>query len=82
MYASIDQYYISRYKDLHQIKSSKKGLINDYLKKKISSISRVQDKSSKVVEKNIWLKSRGMSSSNIYATSDKSYFITSCITSP
>ena len=28
--SSIDQSYLSRYKESHQIKASKKGLINDY----------------------------------------------------
>ena len=28
--ASMDQYYSSRYKELHQIKASNKGLLNDY----------------------------------------------------
>ena len=31
--ASIDQYCLSRYKELQQIKSANKGLLNDYLKK-------------------------------------------------
>ena len=44
--ASIDQYYLSIYKELQQIKSAKKGLLNDYSQKIISFISRLQDKSS------------------------------------
>ena len=51
--ASIDQGHISRYKELHQIKAAKKSLLNDYSQKMISSISRLQDKSSEVVESNI-----------------------------
>ena len=47
---SIDQYYLSRYKELQKIKAAKKGLLNDYSQKMISSISRLQDKSSEVVE--------------------------------
>ena len=44
--ASIDKSHFSRYKNLHLIKSAKKGMINDYLHTMISSISRLQDKSS------------------------------------
>ena len=47
---SIDQDYLSRYKELHKIKASKKGLLNYYSQKIISSISPLQDKSSEVVE--------------------------------
>ena len=43
--ASIDQACLSRYKELQQIKVSKKGLLNNYSQKMISSISRLQDKS-------------------------------------
>ena len=43
--ASIDQAHISRYKEFQQIKASKKGLLNDYSQKMISSISCLQDKS-------------------------------------
>ena len=67
--ASIDQAYLSIYKELQQIKASKKGLLNDYSQKMISSISRLQDKSSEVVDSNIQRDSRGISSSNITATS-------------
>ena len=42
--ASIDQAYLSRYKKLQQIKASKKGLLNDFSQKMISSISRLQEK--------------------------------------
>ena len=48
----------------------------------ISSISRLQDKSSKVVESNIQRNSRGVYSSNITATSDTSSSSTRCSTSP
>ena len=51
--ASIDQAHISRYKELQKIKATKKGLLNNYSQKMISSISRLQDKSSEVVESNI-----------------------------
>ena len=44
--ASIDQAHISRYKELQQTKAAKKGLLNDYSQKMISSVSRLQDKSS------------------------------------
>ena len=44
--ASIDQAHISRYKELQQIKAANKYLLNDYSQKMISSISRLQDKSS------------------------------------
>ena len=51
--ASIDPDYLSRYKELNQIKAAKKGILNDYSQKLISSISRLQDKSSEVVDSNI-----------------------------
>ena len=57
---SIDQDHISIYKELQKIKAAKKGLLNDYSQKMISSISRLQDKSSEVVEYNIKRNSRGM----------------------
>ena len=80
--ASIDQDYLSRYKELHQIKAAKKGLLNDYSQKMISSISRLQDKSSEVVESNIQRNSRGLYSSNTTAIYDTSSFSTSCSKSP
>ena len=43
--ASIDQSHISRYKELQKIKAAKKGILNDYSQKMISSISRLQKKS-------------------------------------
>ena len=51
--ASIDQAHISKYKELQKIKAAKKGLLNDYSQKMISSISRLQVKLSEVVESNI-----------------------------
>ena len=42
---SIYQAYLSRYKELQQIKYAKKGLLNDYSQKMISSIPLLQDKS-------------------------------------
>ena len=80
--ASTDQAYLSIYKDLQLMKAAKKGILNDYLHNMISSISRLQDKSSEVVESNIQRNSRGMSSSNLTATYDTSSFSTSCSTSP
>ena len=80
--ASIDQVYLSRYKQLQQIKTSNKGLLNDYSQKMISSVSRLQDKSSEVVELYIQRNSRGMHSSNITVISDTSSFITFCGKSP
>ena len=80
--ASIDQAHLSKYKDLQQVKASKKGLLNDYSQKMIPSISRLQDKSSEFVESNIQRNSRGISSSNFTAMSDTSSFSTSCSTSP
>ena len=62
--ASIDQDHISRYKELKKIKAAKKGLLNDYSQKMISSISRLQDKSLEVVESNIQRNSRGVYLSN------------------
>ena len=58
--ASIDQSYLSRYKELQKIKAAKKGLLNDYSQKMISSISGLQDKSSEVVESNIQRNSMGL----------------------
>ena len=51
-------------------------------KKMISFTSRLQDNSSEGFESNIQRNSRGMSSSNLAATSDTSYFSTSFITLP
>ena len=76
--ASIDQAHISRYKELQQIKAAKKGLLNDYSQKMISSISRLQDKSSEVVESNIHRNSRSLYSSNTNAIYYTSSFITIC----
>ena len=67
---SIDKAYLSRYKELHQIKAAKKGLLNGYSQKMVSSISRLQDKSSEVVESDIQRNSRGMYSSNTTAIYD------------
>ena len=58
--SSIDQAYLSRYKELQQIKATKKGILNDYSQKMISSISCLQYKSSEVVEYNIQSNSRGV----------------------
>ena len=41
---SIYQAHISRYNELQKIKAAKKGLLNDYSQKMISSISSLQDK--------------------------------------
>ena len=71
--ASIDQAHLSRYKELQQIKASKKGLLKYYSQKMISSISRLQDKSSEVVESNIQRNSRGLYLSNTTAIYDSSY---------
>ena len=79
---SIDQAYLSKYKELQKTKAANKGLLNDYSQKIIYSISRLQDNSSEVIESNIQRNSRGMSSSNITATSDTSSFSTSCRKSP
>ena len=78
---SIGQDYLSIYKELQKIKAAKKFLLNDYSQKMISSISRLQDKSSEVVGSNIQRNSRGMYSSDITATSDTSSFSTICSTS-
>ena len=61
-FAPICQYHLSRYKDPKIIKAVNKGIINNYLYKMISSISRLKDKSSEVVESNIQRNSRCMSS--------------------
>ena len=58
--ASIGQDYLSRYKELQQIKAAKKDILNDYPQKMISSISRVHDKSLEVVESNIKHNSRSL----------------------
>ena len=70
--ASIYQAHISRYKELQQIKAAKKGLLNDYSQKMIFSISRLQYKSSEVVESNIQSNSRGLYLSNTTAIYDSS----------
>ena len=70
--ASTNQAHISRYKELQQIKAAKKGLLNDYSQKMISSISRLQDNLSEVVESNIERNSRGMFLSNTTARYDSS----------
>ena len=80
--ASTDQAYISRYKELQQIKAAKKGLINDYSQKMISPISRLQDKSSEVVESNTQRNSRGMYLSSTTAIYDSSSIIKSFSQSP
>ena len=80
--ASIDQAYLSRYKKLQQIKAAKIGLLNDYLKKIISSISILQDKSSEVVESNIQRNSRGLYSLSTTAIYDSSSFSKSFSQSP
>ena len=80
--ASIDQDCLSRYKELQQIKAAKKGLLNDYSQKMISSISHLQDKSSEVVESNIQRNSGGLYSSNTTAIYYTSSFSTICSKSP
>ena len=44
--SSIDQAYLSRYKGLQKIIYFKRGLLNNYEQKMISTILRLQDKSS------------------------------------
>ena len=80
--ASIDQAYLSRYKDLQKTKASKKDLLNDYSQNILSSVSRLQDKSSEVVESNIRLNSRGLYSSNTTVIYDISSFRKICSKSP
>ena len=67
-FSDIDQSHLSIYKNIQLIKSSKRIIINDYLQKSISSVSRLQDKSSEVVDSNIQINYRGMYSSNLTAT--------------
>ena len=76
--SSIDQSSLSRYKELQKIEAAKKGLLNDYSHKMISSISCLQDKSSEVVVSNIQINSRGLYSSNTNAIYDTPSFRTSC----
>ena len=80
--ASIDQAHISRYKELQKIKAAKKGLLKYYSHKMISSISRLQDKSSEVVESNIQRNSRGLFLSNTTAIYDSSSISKSFSQSP
>ena len=68
--ASIYQSHISRYKELQQIKAAKKGLLNYYSQNMISSVSRLQYKSSEFVESNIQRNSRGLYLSNTTAIYD------------
>ena len=67
---------------MQQIKASKKGLLNDYSQKIISSISRLQDKSSEFVESNIQRNSRGLYLSNTTAIFDSSSISKSFSQSP
>ena len=80
--ASIDEAHISRYKELQQIKAAKKGLLNDYSQKMISSISRLQEMSSEVVESNIQRNWRGLFLSNTTAIYDSSSISKSFSQSP
>ena len=80
--ASIDQAYLSRYKELHKIKAAKKGRLNDYSQKMISSISRLQDKSSEVVESNTQRYPRVLFLSNTTAIYDSSSIRNIFIQSP
>ena len=80
--ASIDKDCISRYKELQQIKAAKKGLLNYYSQKMISSRSRLQDKSSEVVESNIQRNSRGLYLSNNTTRYDSSSISKSFSQSP
>ena len=57
---SIEQAYLSRYTELQKIKAAKKGLLNNYSQKIISSVSHLQDNSSEVVESNIQRNYRSM----------------------
>ena len=79
---SIDKYYLSRYKELQQTKASNKGILNYYSQKMISSISRLQYKSSEVVESNIQRNSRGLYLSNTTAIYDSSSISKSFSQSP
>ena len=54
------------------IKAANKGLLNDYSQKMIYSISRLQEKSSEVVEANSQRNSRGLFLSNTTAKYDSS----------
>ena len=58
--APIDKSNLLRNKNLHQIKAAKKGLLNNYSPKMVSSISSLQDKSSESVESNNHNHSRAM----------------------
>ena len=80
--ASTDQAHLTRYKELQKIKTAKKGLLNDHSQKMISSISRLQDKSSEVVESNIQHNSKGLYLSNTTAIYDSSPISKSFIQSP
>ena len=69
---SIDQAHLSRYKELQQIKAANKGLLKDYSQKMISSVSRLQDKSSEVNKSNIQRNSGGLYLSNTTEIYDSS----------
>ena len=65
----------SSYINIQGVKSNQsfyKGLLNDYSQKMISSISRLQDNSSEVVESNIQCNSRGLFLSHTNAIYDSS----------
>ena len=79
-FVATDTAHLSRYKYLQLIKDSKKGHMNDYSHKMISSVSRSQNKYSKYVESNIQCNYRGLSSFNVTKILYISYFSTHSIT--
>ena len=66
---AIDKDNLSRYKDPHKFKVYKNTVLNDHLHNVNDSISRIQDKSSKVIENIINENYGSRYISNISATS-------------
>ena len=70
----IDKSHLSRYKDLQKYKSDKKTSLNDHLHKTNSSIARMQDKFSVVIDNINNIKSEFGFIFNISAESERSSF--------
>ena len=77
----IDKYHLSINLKLQHFKAAKKGPINDYYQKMISSISCSQGKISEVIKFNIQRNYRGIFLSNLNLMSGTYSFITGSSTS-
>ena len=81
-FSVIDKHHLYRFKDLGKYKYVKKTVISDHSHKVNSSISRLQDKSSEVIENGIHNNSRIRHLSNPTTKSDSSLFIAIYSTPP